>query len=254
MTKRATKRREADVLKLVATNQAAINEGPRKKTFSVHDMHPIEPLTDNQEAAFELFDIQPDCGIFLEGCPGTGKTFIALYNGLKLVLDKNTPYKKLVIIRSTVPTRDMGFLKGTEEEKIAAYERPYHSLFDHIFKYKKSYDNMKEAGLIEFESTAFLRGTTFDDCIVILDEAQNVSFNEGMTVASRIGTNSKFIMCGDTHQSDFKKDTDKSETEKFFKLIRSMPSVDSIKFHVDDIVRSGWCRELIETQIKLGFY
>lgn len=254
MTKRAARKKNVQMLQLVADNHSAITQGPRRKTFSVHDMHDIEPLTDNQEKAFELFDVLPDSGVFLEGCPGTGKTFIAIYNALRLILDKNTPYKTLVIVRSTVPSRDMGFLKGTEEEKIAAYERPYHSIFDNIFKFKKSYENMKELGLVQFESTAFLRGTTFDDTIVLLDEAQNLLFDEGMTVASRIGTNSKFFICGDTHQSDFRKDQEKEGAEKFFKLIRSMPSMDSLRFGVADIVRSGFVRELIETQIRLGMY
>lgn len=254
MTKRAARRQQFDSLKLVANNQAAMNEGPRRKTFSVQDMHAIEPLTDNQERAFELFDAIPDTGIFLEGCPGTGKTFIAIYNSLKLILDKNTPYKKIILLRSIVSSRDIGFLKGSAEEKAEIYENPYHGIFDNIFKYKKSYENMKEAGLVQFESTSFLRGSTFDDCIVILDEAQNVTFNEGITVASRLGTNSKFVVCGDTHQSDFRKENEKSEAYNFFRLIKSMPSVESVKFGVEDIVRSRWCKELIETQIRLGMY
>lgn len=254
MTKRAARKKDVHTLQLVAANHAAITQGPSRKSFSVHDMHIIEPLTDNQERAFEFFDAFPDSGVFLEGCPGTGKTFIAIYNALKLVLDKNTPYKRLVIIRSTVPSRDMGFLKGTEEEKIAAYERPYIALFDNIFKFKKSYENMKELGLVHFESTAFLRGNTLDDAIVLLDEAQNVLFEEGMTVASRIGTNSKFFVCGDTHQSDLKKNQEKEGAEQFFRVLRAMPSMDSLRFGVPDIVRSGFVRELIETQIKLGLY
>lgn len=252
MTRRAARKSETRKLQLVTANHEAITQGPRRKSFSVQDMHHIEPLTDNQERAFELFDTHPDCGIFLEGYPGTGKTFIAVYNALKLVLNKDTPFKKLVIIRSTVPSRDMGFLPGEEKEKFAPYERPYEALFDNIFKYKKSYENMKEAGLVQFESTAFLRGNTYDDAIVLLDECQNTSFAEACTVASRIGTNSKFVVCGDTNQSDFAKATERSDNYNFFRLIKAMPSVETIKFDIDDIVRSGFVRELIMTQIKLG--
>ncbi|HET8689431.1 MAG TPA: PhoH family protein [Methanosarcina sp.] len=252
MTRRAARKKEVQTLQLVSANHDAMTNGPRRKTFSVQDMHHIEPLTDNQERAFELFDNQPDCGIFLEGYPGTGKTFIALYNSLKLVLDKNTPFKRLIIIRSTVPTRDLGFLPGEEDEKFAPYERPYQALFDNIFKYKKSYENMKEAGLVHFESTAFLRGNTYDDAVLFFDECQNSTFAEFSTVVSRVGTNSKLVISGDTNQSDFVKSSDKSDNYNFFRVLNAMPSIEKVKFGTEDIVRSGLCREMILTQIKLG--
>jgi len=159
----------------------------------------------------------------------------------------------LIIVRSTVPTRDMGFLKGTEEEKFAPYERPYMALFDSIFKVKKSYENMKELGLVQFESTAFLRGNTFDDAIVLFDEFQNSTYEEFSTVASRIGTNSKFVVSGDTHQSDLQKACDLSGNQKFLKVMKAMGSNDCVRFAPEDIVRSGYVKDLILTQIKLGY-
>lgn len=254
MTKRATSRKD-NRLQLVLNDSEAVRNGAQKrKTFSVLDMHNIKPLTDNQEKVFELFDAIPDTGLLLEGFPGTGKTFLAIYIALTHILSKNSPFKKLVIIRSTVPSRDMGFLKGTEEEKIAAYERPYVQLFDSIFKYKKAYENLKELGIVEFESTAFLRGTTFDDTIVILDEAQNCEFQEADTVATRIGTNSKFVVCGDMYQTDLKKVGEIDGAKKFFNLIRNMKSNDVVNFNnLDDIVRSGYTREVIMTKIRLGY-
>lgn len=253
MTRRAARRKETEGLKLVANNQAAMNEGPRRKTFSIQDMHKIEPLTDNQERAFELFDDSSDA-IVLEGFPGTGKTFIAIYNALKLVLDKDTPFKQIIIVRNALSVHDIGHLPGDVKQKSEVYEAPYHGIFDSIFKYKKSYENMKEAGLVRFEIVSHMRGITLDSALVILEEAQNFSFHQGLTVATRIGAHSKLIVCGDTKQSDFKKESEKSEAINFFKLIKSMPSTQSIKFGVDDIVRSNWTKELIETQIKLGMY
>lgn len=253
MTRRAARKKEVQTLQLVSANHDAMTNGPRRKTFSVHDMHPIEPLTDNQEKAFELFD-DSDSAVLLEGFPGTGKSFIAIYNALKLLLDKDTPFKQIIIVRNALSVHDIGHLPGDVKQKTEVYEAPYHGIFDNIFKYKKSYENMKEAGLVRFEVVSHMRGITLDSALVILEEAQNFSFHQGLTVATRIGTNSKLIVCGDTKQSDFKKDSEKSEAINFFKLIKSMPSTQSIKFGVDDIVRSNWTKELIETQIKLGMY
>lgn len=244
---------QAKVIQMAARNQEAINQGPSmRKKFTLHDMHEIEPLTDNQEKAMDLWTDQSDIGLMLEGCAGTGKTWLAIYLSMQAILDQDTPYKKLVIVRSTAQSRDIGFLKGTEEEKIQVFKKPYIGIFDELFKFKKSFENAEEIGLVEFECTSFLRGTTFNDCIVVFDEAQNALFGEAMTVASRMGRNSKLVISGDTKQSDLIKPADRESAEKFFILMRKMKSMHNVKFTVDDIVRSGFVKELIMTQIALG--
>lgn len=258
MKRNSTKRQSnanQDFLRLVQNDVDTRNSGPqRKKTFSLMDMNPIEPKTDNQALAFEYIDALPDCGVLLEGVPGCGKTFLAIYLALRLVLDKNTPYKKLVIIRSTAQGREIGFLKGTEEEKVQVFKKPYIGIFDEIFKYKKSFENMEEAGLVEFDCTSFLRGTTFNDAVVIFDEFQNCTGPEALTVLQRLGAFSKIIIAGDTKQSDLQKAHEQKTNNDFLRIVKNMPSMDVISFQPEDIVRSGFVRELIETQIRLGLY
>lgn len=243
MTKRATKRREADVLKLVATNQAAINEGPRKKTFSVHDMHPIEPLTDNQEAAFEAWEDPRNALLGMIGYAGTGKTFLALYMALQSVLDKDTPYDKVIIIRSPVESgASLGFLPGTDNEKLEPYEAPYRYICDRLFKFKKSYENMKESGIIQFEPTCFLRGTTLSRCIIVFDEVQSTTSHEFETVLTRVGDYCRIIVCGDDLQNDI---GSKSGFASIIPILKKTNSTEFINFGLDDIVRSGFVREYL---------
>lgn len=251
MTKRARQKNAVHQFKLI-TNEidASANGAQRKKNFTLHDIYKFDPLTRSQQLAFEFIDSEPDCGVVLSGCPGTGKTFIAIYRALELVLSKETCFKKIVIVRSTAQSRDMGFLPGEKEEKIAPFEKPYIKIFDTIFKFKKSYENMKEAGIVEFESTSFLRGNTMDDTIIIFDEFQNTTYSEACTVASRLGERSKLIISGDLFQSDLKK-AEKDEARKFLELMMHMPMNDVVEFGPEDIVRSGYVKELIKTQLKL---
>lgn len=250
-TKKMARQKREERLHLVSADNIARIEGPqRRKTFNLQDMYEFDPLTSNQAKAFECIDEHADCGVVLHGFPGTGKSFIAVYRALKLVLSRETCFKKILIVRSTVQSRDMGFLPGEDKEKIAPFEKPYHEIFDTIFKYKKSYENMKEAGIVQFESTAFMRGTTYDDTIIIFDEFQNATYQEATTVLSRLGNRSKMILCGDLNQNDLK-EKEKADSKRFLDLLYKMQSNDFIQFEPEDIVRSGYVKEMILAQIAL---
>jgi len=210
----------------------------KKKKLTIHDLYSIKPLTDQQEDAFHAFhnyDV-----VSLLGSAGTGKTFLACYLALKSIVDGN--HKNLLIVRSAVPSREVGYLPGTLEEKEQVYERPYHTIFDQLIKYKSNnYTNMKEIGIVDFESTSYMRGETFDDTIVIFDEVQNASFQELDTVMTRCGENTKMIFVGDGRQADLKK----NGLEHFMSILREMKCYGSVEFGVNDVVRSGIVKDYL---------
>lgn len=213
-------------------------QSQKKKKLTPHDIVSIQPLTTAQEDAFHAFynhDV-----LSLLGSAGTGKTFLACYLALKAVA--NGEYKRIRIIRSAVPTREVGYLPGTLEEKEQVYERPYYSIFDQILNYKSNnYEIMKEIGVAHFESTSFMRGETFDNTIVIFDEVQNASFQELDTVMTRCGENTKMVFVGDGRQADLKK----NGLEQFMTILRMMDSHGSVEFGVNDVVRSGIVKEYL---------
>lgn len=216
----------------------------KKKKLTSHDLLGIQPLTDVQAEAFHTFhnfDV-----ISLLGSAGTGKTFLACYLALRSIVEGN--HSKLLIVRTAVPTREVGYLPGTLEEKEEIYERPYHTIFDQLIKYKsRNYENMKEIGIVSFESTSYMRGTTFDNTIILFDEVQNASFQELDTVMTRIGENSKIIFVGDGRQADLKK----NGLEHFMTILRDMKSHGGVEFGVDDVVRSGLVKEYLITKEKV---
>ena len=202
----------------------------------------FDPLTQNQGKVFQAFS--QDRNLMLHGSAGTGKTFISLYLALKQVLNKSE-YKKVVIVRSTVPTRDQGFMPGGLKEKQKVYEGPYYAIFSELFGRGDSYEYLKSKNMVEFISTSFIRGITLNDSIVIVDECQNLSFQELDSIITRIGQNCKIIFCGDYHQSDFKYTDEKSGILKFTGIVQKMKSFEFIEFNRDDIVRSATVREYI---------
>lgn len=218
-----------------------------RKTFHLKDLKSVKPLTKNQDILFKQWQDNPDHCFFLCGSAGTGKTFLATHLALIDLLSEYNHYKKIVIIRSPVQVRDLGFTPGTEEEKMALYEKPYKRIFDEMFPYANSYEHMKEKGLVEFESTSFLRGQTFNDSLIIVDECQNMSFQEINTVATRIGEGSKVFFCGDMKQSDLnKKANDVSGFGPFFEIMKNMPDwCKIVEFKPEDIVRSGFVKSYI---------
>ena len=228
----------------------------RRKPINQDLMRDIEPLTENQRQLFESYDSGKN--IVAYGCAGTGKTFITLYNALQEVLDEKTPYEKIYIVRSLVATREIGFLPGDHEDKSSLYQIPYKNMVKYMFSmptdsdFEMLYGNLKTQGTISFWSTSFIRGTTLDNAIVIVDEFQNLNFHELDSIITRSGENSKIMFCGDATQSDLIKANEKNGIGDFMKILRIMPSVDIVEFGVDDIVRSGLVKEYLLAKMDVG--
>ena len=228
----------------------------RKKPINQDLMRTVEPLTDNQELLFKSY--KKDQNIVAYGAAGTGKTFITLYNALKDVLDEKTPYEKIYIVRSLVATREIGFLPGDHEDKSSLYQIPYKNMVKYMFEmpddsaFEMLYGNLKTQGTISFWSTSFIRGTTLDNCIIIVDEFQNLNFHELDSIITRVGENSKIMFCGDATQSDLVKTAEKNGIIDFMRILNVMPSVDVIEFGVEDIVRSGLCKEYLIAKTELN--
>ena len=228
----------------------------RKKPISSDLMRTVEPLTDNQKELFRCYKL--DQNLVAYGCAGTGKTFITLYNALRDVLDDRTPYEKIYIVRSLVATREIGFLPGDHEDKSSLYQIPYKNMVKYMFEmpdessFEMLYGNLKTQGTISFWSTSFIRGTTLDNAIIIVDEFQNLNYHELDSIITRVGENSKIMFCGDATQSDLIKTNEKNGIIDFMKVLRIMPSIDIIEFGVDDIVRSGLVKEYILAKMEVG--
>lgn len=196
----------------------------------------VKPLTENQKKFFSNY--KGDKNQLLLGYSGTGKTFMAMHQAFKDVQAKND-YKRVVIVRSAVPTRDIGFLKGDDSEKGAVYELPYHKICSELFGRDDAYGVLTKHDGIRFMLTSFIRGLTIDNAIVIVDEFQNMTAHEADSVLTRIGNNSKIIICGDILQRDFTKRSEKN-IEKFLSVIEKMTTeFDFNYFDENDIVRSG---------------
>ena len=217
-----------------------------KKPAPQFNLRTISPLTTNQELTFKSYE--QGSNLMLHGVAGTGKTFISMYLALREILSGNSPYEKIVVIRSVVPSRDMGFLPGSIKDKIKAYEEPYQEICDDLFSNGQGYNILKAKKLVEFTSTSFLRGMTFNNAIIIVDEFQNNSFGEINTVMTRVGENSKIIFCGDVRQSDLKKNEEKDGIRHFIEITKRMGGFDHIELNQSDIVRSGLVKQyLIES-------
>jgi phosphate starvation-inducible protein PhoH len=210
----------------------------------------FDPLTENQKKFYDAYKRQ-DYFISLHGVAGTGKTFIALYKAIEEVLDKSNPFHKIIIVRSAVQSRDIGHLPGDIEGKLQIYQQPYMQICHTLFGRKDAYQRLEEQGHIEFISTSFIRGMSFDDAIIIVDEMQNMNFEEIDTVMTRVGYRSKIIWCGDYRQTDLKKKDDKSGLFKFFDIAQLMSAFTRIEFTVNDIVRSSLVKDYILAKIQL---
>ena len=209
------------------------------------ELKQFEPLTPNQALFFEAYK-RGDYFTMLCGSAGTGKSFIAVYKAIEEVLDKASPFHHVIIVRSAVQSRDLGFTPGSVEEKMSLYEQPYMQICHTLFGRRDAYEAMKECGRIEFISTSFIRGMSFDDSIIIVDECQNMTFEELSTIVTRVGYRSKIIFCGDYKQTDlYRKAGDRSGMRKFHEIAKSMPSFTNIEFTTDDIVRSSLVKDFL---------
>jgi len=228
----------------------------RKKPIGNTYLLDIEPITDNQKKLFDSY--AEGKHLVAYGTAGTGKTFISLYNALADVLDETTPYERIYLVRSLVSTREIGFLPGDHEDKADIYQIPYKNMVKYMFQmptdadFEMLYGNLKAQETIKFWSTSFIRGTTLDNAIVIVDEFQNLNFHELDSIITRIGENSRIIFSGDASQSDLVKTNDRNGIHDFLNILRKMPSFDIIEYGIDDIVRSGLVKEYIIVKLDTG--
>ena len=236
-------------LKLVNQNLDNERKPSRKPKLRIDDLVTIDPLTENQKKFFQAYK-EGNLNIALHGVAGTGKTFIALYKALEEVLDKSTQFDRIVVVRSAVQSRDIGHLPGDAAEKLAIFQQPYQQICHSLFERKDAWDLLEEAGTIEFISTSFIRGTTFDDAIIIVDEMQNMNFEEIDTVMTRVGNRSKIIWCGDYRQTDLRKNNDKSGILQFFDIAKYMTAFTRIEFEAEDIVRSDLVKQYILAKLE----
>ena len=214
------------------------------------DMKTFQPLTENQNKFFQAYK-QGDYFIALHGVAGTGKTFSALYKAIEEVLDKSNTFEKIIVVRSAVQSREIGHLPGSVDEKMEIYQQPYRQICETLFGRKDAWDRLEEQGHIEFISTSFIRGMSFDNAIIIVDEMQNMTFEEIDTVMTRVGNQSKIIWCGDYRQTDLnKKKNDVSGLLKFFDIAYHMDAFTRIEFTPDDIVRSSLVKDYILAKLK----
>ena len=216
----------------------------------------VKPITDNQKIVFETWKKKQNQ--FLFGCAGTGKTFVSLYLALQDVMNLQTKYDKVILVRSLIPTREIGFLPGDEEDKAALYQVPYQNMVKFMFEqpneqaFNMLYDRLKNQGSLYFLSTSFLRGLTFDNSIIIVDECQNLNFHELDTITTRVGQDSKIIYCGDFSQTDLLKQNERNGLHDFLRILEEMQEFNCTEFNIGDIVRSGFVKNYLIQKTKLG--
>jgi predicted ribonuclease YlaK len=228
----------------------------KAREVRIDQMVKINPLTDNQKKAFSAY--KGGKNLFLYGAAGTGKTFISLYLAMQEVLDNRTPYDTVYLVRSAVPTREIGFLPGDEEDKTALFQVPYQNMVKFMFEqpnetaFNNLYDKLKNQGSLFFLTTSFLRGITLDNAIIIVDECQNLNFHELDSITTRVGQDSKIIFCGDILQTDLQKQYEKEGMSKFMQILDNMNEFEMVEFDIGDIVRSGFVKNYLINKIKLG--
>ena len=228
----------------------------KQKEITYSQLNQIKPVTDSQKLVFDTW--KKGQNQFLFGCAGTGKTFVSLYLALSEVLRNETPYDKVIMVRSLIPTREIGFLPGDEEDKAALYQVPYSNMMQFMFEqpneqaFESLYNRIKAQGSYYFLSTSFLRGLTFDNSIIIVDECQNLKFHELDTIITRVGQDSKIVFCGDFSQTDLTRTNERNGLMDFLQILQEMEEFNCVEFNIGDIVRSGFVRNYLIQKTKLG--
>ena len=228
----------------------------KRKPINSGYLTQIKPLTPSQEKVFDAFSKQKN--LYLYGAAGTGKTFIGMYLALQEILNEQSSYDKLYIVRSLVPTREIGFLPGDHDDKAELYQIPYQNMVRYMFKmpddasFDMLYANLKAQETISFWSTSFLRGTTLDNSIVLVDESQNLNFHELASIITRLGVNTKIIFAGDAAQTDLVKTNERNGILDFMKIIQGMDEFEMVEFGIQDIIRSGLVKSYLINKLNLG--
>ena len=228
----------------------------KNKEINHTNLVTIKPIGDNQKVVFDTWK-KGKCQ-FLFGSAGTGKTFVSLYLALKDVMDLKSKFDRVVLVRSLIPTREIGFLPGDEEDKAALYQVPYQNMVQFMFEqpneqqFNTLYDRLKGQGSLFFLSTSFIRGLTFDNSIIIVDECQNLNFHELDTIITRVGQDAKIVFCGDFDQTDLMNHNERNGLHDFLRILEEMEEFNCVEFTLGDIVRSGFVRSYLINKIKLG--
>ena len=212
------------------------------------ELKDVKPLTENQARVFEMYSQGKQ--LMLTGMAGTGKSFLALYLAFRDLVEGRL--NSINIIRSTVPSRDMGFLPGTLKEKLAAYEDPYQQIVNELFGRDDAWFILCKKGYLNMMSTSYLRGVTYKNVAMIVDEVQNCTLQELDTVITRVGSGCRVMLCGDIKQNDLLTGKNQSGLPLFEKIISQMPEFECVTFGIEDIVRSGLVRSYLMSKYKLG--
>lgn len=219
-------------------------------TINLEALKDITPATANQQKAHDAW--MDGENLILAGSAGTGKTFLALWLAYSQVLRDDTPQTKVVVFRSVVPTRQVGFLPGNAKEKVDEFTTPYRRLVAELFEDEQAYQKLISGQRIEFMTTSFIRGVTINNAIIVVDEMQNLNFHELDSVITRCGKNCRIIFSGDYMQSDFKEGSERNGLLKFLQIIDHMNNFTTVTFGWQDIVRSGLVRDYIMTKEMLN--
>jgi phosphate starvation-inducible protein PhoH len=239
----------------MASHQRRLSQKQKRKSQKPNNMlsmRNIDPITQTQENLFDSYD--DGYNIAAIGTAGTGKTMCAMYLALSDVMEC-PEFERVIIVRSAVQTREQGFMPGSKAQKEAVYTQPYVDIVNDLFQRGDAWEILKTKRMIEFMSSSFVRGLTFDNAIIVVDECQSMTYHELDSIITRVGESSKIIFCGDTKQDDLQQSRNRADISglgEFINVLRRIPSFDVVKFNVEDIVRSGLVKEYILAKEKIN--